>query len=97
MTALLWIIGIALVFRMVFSIWGRHISNFLMRRLVKMVEDDARRKHESYERHYSQSPFHDQIRVDDEVQVTAPKGRHKAKPKIDEVVEDIDFEEIKKK
>lgn len=60
-----------------------------------MVADDAQRQHEAFNQNYTRDPYNEYYQVNDEVKVSAPKNRTKAKPKLDDVVEDIDYEEVR--
>lgn len=79
---------------LIFRIFGRVIVQFLLREVLKKVSKGVENQHMDYERFYEGGAFRQNVYVDDEVKVSAPKQQEKPKVKADEIAEDIDFEDI---
>lgn len=80
---------------LVFRLFGKQIMAFALqkvaKRMLKNMEDQTRQ----YQRNYSQDPYHDQHTVNDEMEIKIPKNRpEQAGPSLEEVAEDVEFEEV---
>lgn len=95
MGVLLWIIGIPLAIYWFFKLFGKQIAQLAMRRMVKTLEKEAKRQSEQYRRSYTSSQGQKNIYVDEDLKVTAQPGTASKEISEDEIVEDVDFEEVK--
>lgn len=79
---------------LIFRIFGRVIVQFLLREVLKKFTQGAENQFMDYERFYEGGAFRQNVYVDEEVKVSAPKQKEKPRVKADEIAEDIEFEDI---
>lgn len=94
MTALLWILGIFFGLTMVFRLFGRRIVQYGLRQVMQRLIKDAEAQSRAYQRNYDNGPEAN-VYVDRDIKVSAP--RHGARKGVseDDIVEDIDYEELR--
>lgn len=97
MSVLLWIIGIPLAIYWFFRLFGRQLAQLAMRKMVKNLEKEARRQSEQYQRSYEGSQGEQNVYVDDDLKVTTQPNAAAKDVNEDEIVEDVDFEEVKQR
>lgn len=95
MTVILWILGILLSINLIFRLFGRQISAWLMKRVLKQLANSAQAERIRYERNYGQGDLRDNVYVDREVKVTAPKHQPKPSVSAEEIAEEIEYEELR--
>ena len=94
MSFLLWTIGIILAINVTFRLFGRRILAFGMQRLVRKLMKNAEQQAQAYQQNYDQNPFRQNVYMDDEIKVTAPKHEEKRDIQVDDIAEEIEYEEI---
>ncbi|MEL6675088.1 MAG: hypothetical protein AAFR61_22965 [Bacteroidota bacterium] len=95
MTFLYWVFGIFFTIYVVFRLFGRQILRLSMQRLVKKLAQNMEKQAMQYERNYSNSHYQENVYVDQDIKVSAPKEEQKTHVSSDDIAEDIEFEEIK--
>lgn len=94
MSFLLWTIGIILAINVTFRLFGRKILAFGMQRLMRRLMKNAEQQAQAYQQNYDQNPFRQNVYMDDEIKVTAPKHEEKRDIQVDDIAEEIEYEEI---
>jgi 23S rRNA G2445 N2-methylase RlmL len=92
---LLWIIGIVLVIRVVFKLYGRQIALMAQRRMLRMMEKQMKRQAEEFERNYAPDR-EQQVYADKEIKVSKATSQGQQDVSEDDIAEDVDFEEVKR-
>jgi len=91
---LLWFLIIFLSIGLIFRYFGKYIIRFLLIEVMKRVARNVENQSRAYRSNYDQDPYHENIHINDDVKVKAPKHDEKRKVHPDEIAEDIDFEEV---
>ena len=93
-----WFFLIIFSIYVVFRLFGRQISQFLMRKMMSRVAKEFENQARQYQKNYGGDPYYDRIHVDDEIEVNIPKHNPTEETKIpglESIAEDIEFEEIR--
>lgn len=91
MTFLIWVLGIYLFFK----IFGKFILQFAAIGLVKKAGKMMDQQTQNMKQNYGGDPYHERIRVDDEIEINIPKNQSsKSSPSFEDLAEDIEFEEV---
>lgn len=77
----------------IFRFFGRTILRFLVSRLMKRMVQDAEQKAKAYQQNYNNDPYHENLYTEDEVKISIPKQKSGQEVQVDEIVEDIEFED----
>jgi hypothetical protein len=94
MTFLFWTFVFFLSLYLGFRFFGRQISRFLLRKLTNKLVNDMNQASQAYERNYDQGDMQTNVYVDNEIKVSAPRGKSKPTITADEIAEDVEFEEV---
>jgi hypothetical protein len=94
MTFLLWTLGIFLALNITFRLFGRKILTFGMQRIMRKIVKDAEKQAHSYQKNYGEGNFRENVYVDKDVKVSAPKYEGKKDIRVDDIAEEIEYEEI---
>jgi len=94
MSFLLWTLGIILAINLTIRLFGKRILTFGMQRIMKRLMKDAEKQAQAYQRNYDQGNFRQNVYVDNEVKVSAPKYDDKKDIRVEEIAEEIEYEEI---
>lgn len=92
---LLWIIGIFLVIRLVFKLYGHQIARLAQRRVIKMMEKEMRKQSDQFQRNYG-NDRQESVYVDEDIKVSQPRHDGSRDVSEDDIAEDVEFEEIKR-
>ena len=95
MNFLLWTFGIFFGIYLTFRLFGRQILRFGLNKLMKKIVQDAEKQAMHYERVYDDGNFRKNVYVDNEIKVSAPKENGKREVSVEEIAEEVEFEEIK--
>lgn len=93
---LLWIIGIILAIRIVFKLFGRQIALAAQKRVLRMMEKQMRKQSNEFHQNYG-ADRQENVYVDDEVKVSQPRQGGARDVSEDDIAEDVEFEEIKRR
>lgn len=93
-TFLLWVIGIILALNIVFRLFGRQLLALGMRQIAKRLMKNAEAQTQAYRKHYESDQRRQNIYVDRDVTVSAPRTSDADAVSEDDIVEDVDFEEL---
>jgi hypothetical protein len=96
MSVLMWIVTFFFIVWLFFRFFGRHVIRYVFRSVLKRVAKDVENQARAYQQNYEQDPYHENIHINDDVKVKAPKQPDKRKVHPDEIAEDVDFEEVDK-
>lgn len=94
MNFLLWFFGIWLGITLVIRLFGRHILRFGVSKLMRRLQAEAEARQRAYEQHFEAGDMQEQVYAEEEVKVTSPKYRSKPEVQIEEIAEDVEFEEL---
>ena len=94
MSFLLWTLGIFFAIHLTIRLFGKRILTFGMQRIMKKLMKDAEKQAQAYQRNYDQGNFRQNVYVDNEVKVSAPKYDDKKDIRVEEIAEEIEYEEI---
>ncbi|MEM8892060.1 MAG: hypothetical protein AAGD28_29045 [Bacteroidota bacterium] len=94
MSFLLWTLGIILAINLTIRLFGKRILTFGMQRIMKRLMKDAEKQAQAYQRNYGEGDFRQNVYVDHEVKVSAPKYDDKKDIRVEEIAEEIEYEEI---
>lgn len=95
LTFLLWFFGIILAINLVFRLFGRQLLALGVRQVAKRLMKDAENQTQAYRRHYEAEARRQNVYVDQEVTVSVPRQQQEPEVTEDEIVEDVEFEEIR--
>ncbi|MEL6252888.1 MAG: hypothetical protein AAFR87_12820 [Bacteroidota bacterium] len=94
MSFLLWTLGIILAINLTIRLFGKRILTFGMKRVMKKLMKDAEKQAQAYQKNYGKGDFRQNVYVDNEVKVSAPKYDDKKDIRVEEIAEEIEYEEI---
>ena len=94
MSFLLWTLGIILAINLTIRLFGKRILTFGMKRVMRKLMKDAEKQAQAYQRNYDEGNFRQNVYVDNEVKVSAPKYDDKKDIRVEEIAEEIEYEEI---
>ncbi|MDW3649438.1 MAG: hypothetical protein R8P61_20380 [Bacteroidia bacterium] len=94
MSFLLWTLGIILAINLTIRLFGKRILTFGMKRVMRKLMKDAEKQAQAYQKNYDQGDFRQNVYVDNEVKVSAPKYDDKKDIRVEEIAEEIEYEEI---
>ncbi len=94
MTFLIWFFGIWLGIWVVLRLFGRKILAFGMTKLVNRLQKEAQAQRQAYEGNYQAGPMREHVYADEEVKVTSPRNASREQVKLDDIAQDVDFEEV---
>ena len=94
MSFLLWTLGIFLALNVVFRLFGRQILAFGLQRVMRKLMKNAEQQAQSYQQNYSDGTMRDNVYVNNDIKVSAPKYEDKKDVRVDEIAEEIEYEEI---
>lgn len=94
MSFLLWTLGIILALNVTFRLFGRKILTFGLQRVMRKMVQNAEKQAQTYQQNYSQGDMRENVYVKNDVKVTAPKYDEKKELRVDEIAEEIEYEEI---
>ncbi|MCI4667642.1 MAG: hypothetical protein MRZ79_05725 [Bacteroidia bacterium] len=92
---LLWIIGIVVAINITFRLFGNQILNFGLKQMVKRLAKHSEEQSQAYAKFYADESNRENVFVDRDVKVSAPKSQENKKISEDDIAEDIEFEELK--
>lgn len=94
MSFLLWTLGIFLALNVIFRLFGRQILAFGLQRVMRKLMKNAEQQAQSYQRNYNEGNMRENVYVNNEIKVSAPKYEDKKDVRVDEIAEEIEYEEI---
>ena len=94
-TFFLWMLGIFGGTILVFRLFGRQILRFGLNKLVRRLMKDAEAQAQQFSKNYDEGNFRTNVYVDQEVKVSVPRDAGKRNVSVEEIAEEIEFEEMK--
>ncbi len=94
MSFLLWTLGIILALNVTFRLFGRRILTFGLQRVMRKMVKNAEQQAQSYQKNYTDGTMRDNVYVNNDIKVSAPKYEDKKDVRVDEIAEEIEYEEI---
>ncbi len=91
---LFWIFTFFFTVYVAFRLFGRQIVRFLLKQILKKVAKDTQNKAEAFHRNYGRNPYEEHVYVNDGIEISKPKHNPNNNVDIDEIVEDIEFEDV---
>jgi len=80
---------------LIFRLFGKQIMRFALRKAVDKIQKDMENQTRQYQQNYGQDPYHNNHRVNDEVEIKIPKQQAGSTgPSLEDIAEDVEFEEI---
>jgi|GEM_PF-3456036 len=93
MNILFWFLFTLFTIYWIFRLFGPYILRFAMKQLMKRAVQNMAKEQQKYEQHYNREAYEDNVYMDNEVKVSAPRYTNKQKYSWNDVAEDISFEE----
>ncbi|MDX2282681.1 MAG: hypothetical protein NW241_00905 [Bacteroidia bacterium] len=92
---MMWFFLTLFLIYLTFRLFGRQLVQLAARQLLKRVQRDMQDQHQAYERHYDPGAFRKHVYQDGHVTITAPKEPPQKRVNVQEVAEDVDYEELR--
>lgn len=94
MSFLFWTFTFFFSIYLIFRIFGRYIIKFVLHQIIRKVAKDTQEQAQAFHQNYGRSPYEDPVYISDELEISQPKHQENDKVEVDEIVEDIDFEDV---
>lgn len=85
---------------LIFRLFGRQIFRYFAQKVMKQAIKNMEEQSRQYQRNYSRDPYHDEIQFGEEMEVKIPRNQPQTSAdahSIEEVAEDVEFEEFREK